>query len=149
VTTTDTSPTAVQGVTRGARTGALAAAVAWLLGTALQVTGELLFPQEEGVATSNAVAVVVFATGMLALGLGVVVWGRRRPFPAAVTACVLAALTLVLVYYTPGAAIFGAVAWFLGRDLGRGGRTAGIVGGLAGLAWFVSSIAWWVNAFIG
>jgi hypothetical protein len=148
VTTTDTKDL-TRPTGRAARTAALAALLGWVLGTPLQVTGELLFPPEEGIGPANALAVTVWGTAMLLIALGLAALGRRHAVPAATAACVLAVATLVLFYFTPGAVILGASAWFLGKDQGRGGRVAGLIGGLVALAWTVTSIAWLIGEFIG
>jgi hypothetical protein len=130
------------------RQAALAATLAFVLGTALQAAGELVFPFEDR-GVENAIAVTVWSSVMLVLALGLAALALRAPLPATITATVLAALTLVLFYFTAGPVIFGVCAWFLGRGQQRGGRVAGLVGGLLGLVWTVASIAWWINQLVG
>ena len=124
------------------------AALAFVLGTALQATGEIVFPFED-LGVQNAIAVTVWSSVMLALALGLAALARRALLGATIAATVLAALTLVLFYFTAGPVIFGVCAWFLGRGQQRGGRVAGLVGGLLGLVWTVASIAWWISQLVG
>jgi hypothetical protein len=86
---------------------------------------------------------------MLVLALGLAALARRAALGATIAATVLAALTLVLFYFTAGPVIFGVCAWLLGRGQQRGGRVAGLVGGLLGLVWTVASIAWWISQLVG
>jgi hypothetical protein len=130
------------------RRAALAAVLAFVLGTALQAAGELVFPFED-LGVENAIAVTVWSSVMVVLALGLAALALRAPLPATIAATVLAALTLVLFYFTAGPVIFGVCAWFLGRSQQRGGRVAGLVGGLLGLVWTVASIAWWISQLVG
>ena len=119
-----------------------------MLGTALQAAGEIVFPYQD-LGVENAIAVTVWSAVMVAIALGLVALARRALRPATITAAVLAALTLVLFYYTSGSLVFGVTAWFLGRGQQRGGRVAGLVGGLLGLVWTVASIGWWISQLVG
>jgi hypothetical protein len=130
------------------RQATLGAALAFVLGTALQAIGEIVFPFED-LGVENAIAVTVWSSVMLVLALGLAALARRTPLGATIAATVLAALTLVLFYFTAGPVIFGVCAWFLGRGQQRGGRMAGLIGGLVGLVWTVASIAWWISQLVG
>ena len=118
------------------------------VGSPLQAIGEIVFPFEDR-GVENAIAVTVWSSVMLVLALGLAALARRAPLGATIAGTVLAALTLVLFYFTAGPVIFGVCAWFLCRGQQRGGRVAGLIGGLLGLVWTVASIAWWISQLVG
>jgi hypothetical protein len=103
-------------------------------------TGSIIFtdddPYRDEGPIDGIVAVSIFGTAALVIGVGLALWLSRTPEHARVGSFVLAALSvLTVVFFWSGApGIFGAcAAWCAGltkggRPLSGGARVAGIVG---------------------